>query len=79
MELEPGRHLAQAGKQGNLIDQTDLNDESQDVVNAEQVYQNLGVHFVWIKTVRTSGGYYARATAVGDGHDAYSGFFTVTS
>ena len=70
--------LTQAGKQGNLIDQTDLNDESQDVVNAEQVYQNLGAHFVWTPHVRTSGGYYARATALGDGHDAYCGLFTVT-
>ena len=37
--------LTQAGKQGNLIDQND--DESQDVVNAEQVFQNLGVHLVY--------------------------------
>ena len=69
--------LCQAGKVGNLIDQND--DESQDVVNAEQVYQNLGVHIVMNKSSRTSGGYYARATAVGDGHDAYPGFFTITS
>jgi hypothetical protein len=57
--------LCQAGNQGNLIDEND--DESQDVVNAEQVFQNLGVHLVWTPSSRTSGGYYARAVALGDG------------
>ena len=70
--------MMQAGRLGNIIDQ--LDDESQDVVTAEQLAQNLGVHIVWNTPVtRTSGGYYARSSPVGDGHDAYPGAFTITS
>jgi hypothetical protein len=70
--------MMQAGRQGNLIDQ--LDDESQDVVTAQENIQNLGAHIVWMTPLtRTSGAYYARATALGDGHDAYPGLFTITS
>lgn len=69
--------LVQAGKSAGLIDQED--DESQDVVTATQVDANIGVHFAWSSHLRTAGGYYARSTAVGDGHDAYPGLFTVTT
>ena len=42
--------------------------------------ENKLLHEAWSNGPnRTAGGYYARATAVGDGHDAYPGFFSVTS
>jgi hypothetical protein len=70
--------MVQAGKLAHLIDQ--LDDESEDVVTAEQINQNLGAHIVLLSPItRTSGVYYARATPVGDGHDAYPGLFTITS
>lgn len=40
---------------------------------------NIGQTFLWTKSIRTMGGYFARTTAVGDGHDAYPGFFSITT
>jgi hypothetical protein len=69
--------MMQAAKGAGLIDQ--LDDETQDVVTATQVQASIGVHFSWSNELRTAGGYYARSTPVGDGHDAYPGLFTVTT
>jgi hypothetical protein len=69
--------MMQAAKGAGLIDQ--LDDETQDVVTATQVQASIGLHFAWSNELRTAGGYYARSTPVGDGHDAYPGLFTVTT
>lgn len=57
----------------------DNQSETQETVNIVQVLTNVNVHDAWSSKISTQGLYYARATAVGDGHDAYPGFSTVTS
>lgn len=39
----------------------------------------VSVSSAWIKKTETTGPYYARSTPVGDGHDAYPGFATISS
>ncbi len=73
----------------NLIDfllklptivQQDLNqDEVQEFVVLQQLLANVQVHDAWSKTVTTPGGYCAHASVLGDGHDAYPGFATITT
>lgn len=53
--------------------------ETTTAVNISTQSMNVGLHETWTKSIRTMGGYYARATPVGDGHDAYPGFFSITS
>jgi hypothetical protein len=57
--------------------QDDQNTSTQ-TVQLSQVQSNVEVHDSWQYATR-SGPYYARATPVGDGHDAYPGFFTISS
>lgn len=49
------------------------------IVDVPQAVSNAAVHDAWSYSARTMGGYYARATPVGDGHDAYPGFSTITT
>jgi hypothetical protein len=58
----------------------DLSQESQtDIIQVETNSFTLKVQAAVTTATRPSGGYYARATPVGDGHDAYAGLFTITS
>jgi hypothetical protein len=58
----------------------DLSQESEtDIIQVEVGSFTLKAQFTVTTASRPSGGYYARATPVGDGHDAYSGLFTITS
>ena len=49
------------------------------VVTVQQAQHAIVPTFSLTVSSRTMGGYYARATAVGDGHDAFPGFTTITS
>lgn len=59
----------------------DTNTEEDDTsVAAFLQEESATLHEVWsVGTPHQMGQYYARATAVGDGHDAYPGFFSVSS
>jgi hypothetical protein len=48
------------------------------IIQAKEQAEAAVVVTTITKSVTTSGAYYSRTSAVGDGHDAYSGFFTVT-
>ena len=56
-------------------DQTD----TQDIVVIQSVQSNIKIHDAWTKKESQHGVYYARSAPVGDGHDAYCGFFTISS
>jgi hypothetical protein len=56
----------------------DDHSDNTETVTIEQVLATVQVHDVWSKITRT-GPYYARSTPVGDGHDAYPGFSTISS
>lgn len=61
----------------------DTNDNTNGVetnaIQIEQLLSSMGVHMTLSTSTRTWGGYYARTTALGDGHDAYSGLFSISS
>jgi hypothetical protein len=61
----------------------DTNDAANGVVEnavqVEQMEENLQSTMVLSTQVRTYGQYYARLVALGDGHDAYCGLFSVSS
>jgi hypothetical protein len=63
----------------NTQPQDTSTDESTTPIDIKQATENLTVTFTVTKTVKNNGGYYARSSAVGDGHDAYPGFFSITS
>jgi hypothetical protein len=59
---------------------TDLTqDESTSIIQVQQPGFNLQSAFAVTTSVRTSGQFYARSAPVGDGHDGYPGFMTITS
>ena len=60
--------------------QADQNfDELNVTLQALELVEHMKVTDTWTIHTRQSGQYYARATAVGDGHDAYPGLSTITS
>lgn len=66
--------------QARQADSQDTTSEADtDIIQAQEHATAATAVAVWINHVRQSGVYYSRTSAVGDGHDAYSGFFTVTS
>lgn len=67
-------------KMASMINPPDLqNNEAVIAVILEQGLFNVSIVDSWSKSEHTHGGYYARSAPVGDGHDAYPGFFTITS
>lgn len=62
-----------------LNPQDSYSEEDMSIIQAKEQATAASVTIVFNKSVRTSGQYYARTAAVGDGHDAYPGFFSVTS
>jgi hypothetical protein len=48
-------------------------------IQIQQVASNMSVSTTLSTSTRTWGGYYARTTALGDGHDAYAGLFSISS
>lgn len=55
-------------------------DENETPLYVSEEYENLKVTFsMSIVATHQTGVFYARSAAVGDGHDAYPGFFSVTS
>jgi hypothetical protein len=59
--------------------QDDSADETQETVFITSIITNVQVHDVWSTKTSQQGVYYARSATVGDGHDAYPGFATITS
>ena len=57
----------------------DTQTDNQETVDIESILSNVRMHDTWTKKTSTQGVYYARSAAVGDGHDAYPGFATITS
>lgn len=57
----------------------DSANETTSTITAEQAVDTLHYSFTMTKTITNFGGYYARSTAVADGHDAYCGFCSITS
>lgn len=53
--------------------------EAPSLLQVQQVTVNANTTTTWVKKSETTGPYYARSTAVGDGHDAYPGFATISS
>lgn len=66
-------------KMGTLATFQDNQTDTQDIVNIQSILSNVQIHDVWTKKTSTPGVYYARSAPVGDGHDAYPGFATITS
>lgn len=52
------------------------NDETVDV---EQTQASVQASTTWVKLYEHTGPYYARSSAVGDGHDSFPGFATISS
>ena len=59
--------------------QDDTPDEVTTLLNILSVSTNVMVHDAWTKSAVGNGPYYARATVVGDGHDAFPGFATIST
>lgn len=55
----------------------DSSTEQTSIAQVQTDSEIVNAHFVWTKSVRTTGQYYARTTAVGDGHDAYCGLCSI--
>ncbi len=82
-------HLTLGAWDWNLIDfllklpaivQQDTNpDEVTEFVVLQQLLANVQVRDAWTHTSTTPGGYCAHASILGDGHDAYPGFSTITT
>jgi hypothetical protein len=70
----------QAAYQANLSPTNDTaNGQDVSVLQITQQAENVGVHEAWVHSTRQYGAYKARASAVGDGHDAYCGLCSVSS
>lgn len=52
--------------------------ETEDIVIIELIQSNVKAHSTWTSKT-TVGPYYARAAVVGDGHDSFPGFATISS
>lgn len=83
-------HLTVGAWNWNLIDvlvklaaSTAVRDDSLQVdteqVDVEQAFANASVSTSWAITKQTVGPYYARSSPVGDGHDSFPGFATISS
>jgi len=82
-------HLTLGAWDWNLIDfllklpaivQQDTNpDEVTEFVVLQQLLANVQVRDAWTHASTTPGGYCAHASVLGDGHDAYPGFATITT
>jgi hypothetical protein len=83
-------HLSLGAWNWNLIDfllklptlatfADDQANETQETVNITSLLVNVQVHDAWTYKTTTQGQYYARSAAVGDGHDAFPGFATITA
>lgn len=83
-------HLTLGAWNWNLIDVivklaagAAITDDSQtnntEVLDVEQVAANVSAAAAWVLGPSRLSPYYARSTAVGDGHDAYPGFATISS
>jgi hypothetical protein len=57
----------------------DSTDEDISIVQVNEAVEASEIVDVITTTTTTSGVYYSRSATSGDGHDAYSGFFTITS
>lgn len=56
-----------------------LNGIQTNAIQVEQFLSSMGVTMTLTTNTRQWGGYYARAVALGDGHDAYAGLFSISS
>lgn len=83
-------HLSLGAWNWNIIDfllklptlstfQNDQQNSNQETVIIESIISKVQVHDVWTTITTAPGVYYARAAVVGDGHDAYPGFATISS
>lgn len=63
--------------QNAAISDNEVNEPT--ILIVQQLAIKTTVSTSWLKKAETVGPYYARSAAVGDGHDAYPGFFTIAS
>lgn len=63
----------------NTQPQDTSTDESTTPIDIHQSSDNVKLSFTVTATPKNNGGYYARSSPVGDGHDAYPGLFSITS
>lgn len=55
------------------------NGVQENAIQIQQLVSSMGVHMTLSTSTRTWGGYYARTSALGDGHDLYAGLSSVAS
>lgn len=72
-------HMAQRMALLGLTSQSSDNGADTIIVDIEQMDETLHASLTWTKTTHVGGTFYARATALSDGHDAYPGLFTISS
>jgi hypothetical protein len=63
----------------NTTPPDDSTDESTTSIDIKQSPDNVTTNMNFSTQTKNNGGYYARSSAVGDGHDAYAGLFSITS